>query len=463
MNVAAAALGSPGNAGDNGRPPYDVSFFKKNYKLGPELGRGGFGTVYTGFRVRDGMQVAIKFVAKHNVTEWGVLDGKNVPLEICLLWHCRDVLGVIDVLDWFERSDGFLIVMERPSPCSDLFDYISEKGPLAEELAANFFRQVVETAVACAAAGVVHRDIKDENLVVDLTTGRLKLIDFGSGAFLKDSYYTDFEGTRVYSPPEWIMHSRYHAKPATVWSLGILLYDMVCGDIPFHTDSEIINPKLAFRSEFLTAACKDLIKRCLAFNPKDRICLEDIVEHPWLTQYESNTSRFERCKLASMPANMSQAAMEAASSSIQEPLDPNVLPLNEYGIDAIDDDDNDSACNVDTMDDMPSSSGSCLFPQAAIPVAHPGAVQAGQAHQHLTAPTSQHSFLAHQRQHHFAAHSFHPTMLNAPNGQSRTAIEHSLGSACSSAYSSAYSSGYQSDLSPRPTFPNGAAQHAGSL
>ena len=88
------------------------------------------------------------------------LDGKNVPLEICLLWHCRDVLGVIDVLDWFERNDGFLIVMERPSPCSDLFDYISEKGPLAEELAANFFRQVVETAVACAAAGVVHRDIK---------------------------------------------------------------------------------------------------------------------------------------------------------------------------------------------------------------------------------------------------------------------------------------------------------------
>lgn len=217
---------------------------------------------------------------------------------------------------------------------------------------------------------------------------------------------------------------------------------------------------------YLLSACKDLIKRCLAFNPKDRICLEDIIEHPWLTQYESNTTRFERCKLASMPANMSQAAMDAVSSSIQEPLNPNVLALND---DVIDDDDADSACNVDTMDDMPSSSGSCLFPQAAIPVAHPCATDSsaqtngGHHQQNLTAPTSQHSFIAHQRQHHFAAHSFHPTMLNAPGAPSRTAIEHSLGSACSSAYSSAYSSGYQSDLSPRPTFPNGGAQHAGSL
>uniref|UniRef100_A0A914WUL8 Serine/threonine-protein kinase 1 n=1 Tax=Plectus sambesii TaxID=2011161 RepID=A0A914WUL8_9BILA len=125
------------------------------------------------------------------------LNGKTVPLEICLLTHCRHVLGVVETFDWFERSDGFLIVMERPSPCTDLFDYISDRGPLDETLARNFFKQVVETAIACAEANVIHRDIKDENLIVDLKTGRLKLVDFGSGAYLKNTPYTDFEGKQL--------------------------------------------------------------------------------------------------------------------------------------------------------------------------------------------------------------------------------------------------------------------------
>jgi serine/threonine protein kinase len=70
------------------------------------------------------------------------LDGKTVPLEIVLLTACRHVPGVVDTFDWFERSDGYLIVMEKPSPCTDLFDYISDRGPLDEALARNFFKQV---------------------------------------------------------------------------------------------------------------------------------------------------------------------------------------------------------------------------------------------------------------------------------------------------------------------------------
>jgi serine/threonine protein kinase len=70
------------------------------------------------------------------------------------------VKGIIEMYDWYERSDGYLIVMEQPSPCKDLFDFISEKKTLDESLARNFFRQVVEMALALADTNVVHRDIK---------------------------------------------------------------------------------------------------------------------------------------------------------------------------------------------------------------------------------------------------------------------------------------------------------------
>ena len=123
------------------------------------------------------------------------LSGRKVPLELKLLHSVQSVEGVIKLLDFYERPDSFIYVMERPASSKDLFDLITEKGVLEEQLARNFFRQVVETVLACHSKGIVHRDLKDENLIVDFKTGRLKLIDFGSGAYYKEEPYTDFDGT----------------------------------------------------------------------------------------------------------------------------------------------------------------------------------------------------------------------------------------------------------------------------
>ena len=98
------------------------------------------------------------------------------------------------MLDYFEKNDQFYIVMERPEKYIDLFDYITEKGSVSERSSKYLFRQVVEAVQYCLSVGVVHRDIKDENILIDLKTNQIKLIDFGSGTFLQDEAYTEYEG-----------------------------------------------------------------------------------------------------------------------------------------------------------------------------------------------------------------------------------------------------------------------------
>jgi len=139
-------------------------------------------------------QVAIKHVSKSRVTEWAKLDGQSLPLEICLLQKLSHVPGIVQLLDYFEHADSFVLILERPNPCRDLFDYITERGCLPEGEARGFFRQVVDILIDVHEAGIIHRDVKDENILVELETGQLRLIDFGSGTYYNEDVYTEFDG-----------------------------------------------------------------------------------------------------------------------------------------------------------------------------------------------------------------------------------------------------------------------------
>ena len=119
--------------------------FHKLYKLGGILGKGGFGTVFAAIRKKDKLQVAVKEVYKAKIIK-KTADGKT-PLEVALMQQVKDVPGAIRILDWFEMSESFFIVMEKFT-CQDLFDYISEHGPLKESKARVMFKQVLNTVLS---------------------------------------------------------------------------------------------------------------------------------------------------------------------------------------------------------------------------------------------------------------------------------------------------------------------------
>ena len=298
----------------SGRLQQGKKDFHTQYTMKEELGKGGFGVVYSAVRRSDGLEVAVKEVDK----DVKVVDGNDkLPLEVALMQQLQDVPGVIRFIDYFDMQTCFYIVMER-FHSKDLFDFISEQGPLPEALAKDIFRQLLTTLVSCHQKGVVHRDIKDENILIDLNTFKIKLIDFGSGCFLEDRVYREFQGTRVYSPPEWVNSRAYRPEGLTVWSLGVLLYDMVCGDVPFECDAQISRAQLTWFPQLkLSEEVKSLITGCLMVNTQERSTLSQVTTHPWLLgkPITATVTRARNTELLFPPNERNQASYSSSASS----------------------------------------------------------------------------------------------------------------------------------------------------
>ncbi|XP_039512054.1 serine/threonine-protein kinase pim-2-like isoform X3 [Pimephales promelas] len=256
------------------------------FKIGKKLGVGGFGQVYEGKRLEDGLEVAVKIVKKFRSMEYVKIPGHPtiLPLEVGLLTAAnRDpkVKEIIELLDWQDQPDQYIMVLERPPHCKDVFHFlIDHKRILREETARTIMAQATTAAQTCCDRGVFHGDIKLQNLLINKKTLKVKLIDFGCGRFLKESGYDDFRGTITYCPPELDTLHKYHAEPATVWSLGMLLFEMVCGRFPEAKEHPRINNDM-WSERQLSKDCCHLIRRLLQENPKRRIGLEQIISHNW--------------------------------------------------------------------------------------------------------------------------------------------------------------------------------------
>ncbi|KAG1936450.1 serine/threonine-protein kinase pim-3-like [Pimephales promelas] len=218
--------------------------WEEEYTKGPLLGQGGFGSVYAGTRSSDGLPVAIKYVFKDEEHEEIEVDGQGLlPLEVALMIMVNSAPAcpnVLQLLDWFDYPGHYVMILERPDPCQDLQKFCEENdGCLDESQTKKVLVQLINALKHCESRGVFHRDVKPQNLLISTDSHELKLLDFGCGHLLKDSEYKSFAGTLSYTPPEWFRSHSYRAGPATVWSLGVTLYNLLCGSVPFKSAHRI--------------------------------------------------------------------------------------------------------------------------------------------------------------------------------------------------------------------------------
>ncbi|XP_068079328.1 uncharacterized protein [Danio rerio] len=255
------------------------------YRVKGIIGRGGFGAVCAGVRRSDSRKVAIKNVSKTEARRTlKILPyEKTVPLEVGLMYLVSTgpyVPQIIQLLDWYETPSQYTLVLERPNSCMDLQKFAwKHRKKMTESVVRLVMHQVVTAAIACCEMNVYHSDIKPQNVLINPHTFQIKLIDFGVGRIMTSEGYSTFGGTQAYAPPEFSDCKKFHAKPATVYSIGIMLYRLLHRKSPHRELIEIV--ARTWERDRLSKECIDMICSCLQRNPRQRIPLEEILHHNW--------------------------------------------------------------------------------------------------------------------------------------------------------------------------------------
>ncbi|CAJ0553889.1 Ff.00g124010.m01.CDS01 [Fusarium sp. VM40] len=267
-------------------PPHKKTI--NDYVILEEMGQGAYGQVKLARHKQSGKKIVLKYVTKRRIlVDTWTRDRKlgTVPLEVHVLEYLRkpDLLhpNIVEMQGFFEDDVNYYIEMiPHGLPGMDLFDYIELRTNMEESECRSIFVQVANAVHHLhTKAKVVHRDIKDENVILD-GEGNIKLIDFGSAAYIKSGPFDVFVGTIDYAAPEVLAGKPYKGTEQDVWALGILLYTIIYKENPFYSIDEIMDRDLRI-PYILSEESIDLIRCMLDRDVAKRYDINQVLEHPW--------------------------------------------------------------------------------------------------------------------------------------------------------------------------------------
>ncbi|XP_025421744.1 serine/threonine-protein kinase SIK3-like isoform X3 [Sipha flava] len=261
------------------------------YEMEKTIGKGYFAVVKLAKHVVTNSKVAIKIIDK---TQLKKDDLKKTFREIQIMSKLNHphVVRLYQVME----SEKMIYLVTEYAAGGELFDFLVKNGRMDEPAACHIFKQIVEAVSYCHNNNIVHRDLKAENLLLD-ANNNIKLADFGfSNHFYEGKLLSTWCGSPPYAAPELFQGLEYDGPKADIWSLGVVLYVLVCGSLPFdgHTLKVLRANILSgmFRVPyFMSAACEHLIRHMLVIEPEKRLSLNQIESHKWIKQFSEPTPK----------------------------------------------------------------------------------------------------------------------------------------------------------------------------
>jgi calcium-dependent protein kinase len=262
-----------------------------SYKIIKKIGDGGFGIVKLALHNSSNTKRAIKIIplsAQLNVSK--IMEEVNILKSL-------DHPNIVKIFEVIQDPKALNIVMEYCSG-GELFQKIQKSNSFTENMAANYMLDIVSAIKYCHDVHIVHRDLKPENILFESEDeeARLKIIDFGTSLhFEPKKKMRNFIGTAYYIAPE-VIDKKYDEK-CDVWSLGIILYIMLCGLPPFNSqvESEIYEKikrlPVSFKAESwntVSEEAKLLIQKMLRKDPITRISISEVLSDPWIQNRAHN-------------------------------------------------------------------------------------------------------------------------------------------------------------------------------